>query len=131
MSGAPAEMQPAPAGADEYRVRRERRIAPRIERDVGAARPEVIVGSAERDVGVRDVGAERHHAEQPALRAAAQLGPLIVHLEVRVLALRDAERSQHARQRPALKRPLRFERRAPGCAPRQRHRERARPSPAR
>ena len=54
---------------------------------------------------------------------AAQLGPLIVDLEVRVLALRDAERSQHARQRPASKRPLRFERRALGCAPRERDRQ--------
>ena len=91
MSGAPLKCSWLQPVADEYRIGRERRIAPRIERDVRAARPEVIVGSAERDVGVRDIRRRAvTHAEQPTFRPAAKLRALIVDLEVRVLALRDA-----------------------------------------
>ena len=83
----------------------------------------MIVDSAERDIGMRGVGAKGHDTEQPPLRTPADLRPLIVDLEMRILVLRDAKRSLHARQRSTVKCPLRFERRAPGGAPGQRDRQ--------
>ena len=48
---------------------------------------------------MRGVGSKGHDTEQPPLRTPADLGPLVVDVEMRILVLRDAERSQHARQR--------------------------------
>ena len=78
---------------------------------------------AEVDGALRRVDAHADEAGEAPLGARGPLDALIVELEVRVLALPDAEGGRDARERAGRERAFELERRAARPAPRQRHRQ--------
>ena len=80
-------MQAGPARAEHDGVARKRRVAARVERDIRADGPQPVVGRTELDRALRGFDARAHEAGETAFGARSPLDPLIVELEVRVLAL--------------------------------------------
>ncbi len=116
-------MQCVPAGAEEHGVAREARVAARVERGIGTDCPQPIVELAEVDSALRrrDTGAD--HPSEASFGAARPGDALVVDLEVRVLALRDAERRHDVAERPGLERAIALNRGAPRAAPGERDRQ--------
>ena len=83
---------------------------PGVERRVGAERPQPIVGRAEVDRALRGLHAGAEHRGELTLGAGRPLDPLVVDIEVRVLAVPDPDARGDARERPMLERALELER---------------------